>query len=51
MKSRGFISVEVNHPQKGSRRDYLSYEVYDLIHILFVNKIANQMIKAYNSFI
>ncbi|CAG9534916.1 unnamed protein product [Cercopithifilaria johnstoni] len=27
MKSRGFISVEINHPQKASRRNYLSYEI------------------------
>ncbi|KAL3998690.1 hypothetical protein ACH3XW_16045 [Acanthocheilonema viteae] len=27
MKSRGFISVEVNHQQKGPRRNYVSYEI------------------------
>lgn len=40
MKSRDFISVEPNHPQKRSRRNCLPFEVYDLVDIFFVEKIV-----------
>lgn len=32
MKSGGFISVGINHPQKGSRKTYLSYETRNNHH-------------------
>uniref|UniRef100_A0A1I8EIS1 Uncharacterized protein n=1 Tax=Wuchereria bancrofti TaxID=6293 RepID=A0A1I8EIS1_WUCBA len=32
MKSGGFISVGINHPQKGSRKTYLSYEAGNSHH-------------------